>query len=138
MTSTNDLGSPLTQGQTTPTARANSKSSNSLDEDFVQPLSSVSAPEVGLNIVDLGLVSQAKWTTDGISVSMTMTTPSCPMAEMLAEEVRAVLRRQFPDTTIIVDVSRDPQWTPARISEAGRRQLGWNKRSESRKRRPRS
>jgi metal-sulfur cluster biosynthetic enzyme len=106
-----------------------------IDAELVGPLSSVDDPELGVNIVDLGLVYLAAWTSAGIHVRMTVTSPSCPMAEMLAEEACAALRRQFPDTAIVVDICRDPPWSPARISEAGRRQLGWTSPAVARTRR---
>ena len=97
-----------------------------IDGDFIPALREVVDPEVGVNIVDLGLVYRAEWTPDGINILMTMTSPSCPMAEMLVADVRTALHRQFPDAAATVEISRDPPWTPARMTEAGRRQLGWS------------
>lgn len=95
------------------------------EEDIVRPLRSVLDPELGVNIVDLGLLCGAWFTADGIRVSMIMTSPSCPMADVLIEDVRAALRREHPDTPIAVEIRRDLPWSPARISAEGRRALGW-------------
>ena len=135
MTSTTDRGSPPPPFRPASNRQANAEPPVSIDADFVPALSSVDDPELGVNVVDLGLVYSAAWASTGIFVRMTMTSPSCPMAEMLAEDVRAALRRQFPDAAIIVDVCWDPPWSPARISEAGRRQLGWATQSDVRPRR---
>lgn len=108
-----------------PTPLANAEPSILIDENLIPALREVADPEVGVNIVDLGLVYRAMWTTNGISVHMTMTSPSCPMAEMLVDDVRAALHRHFPDATATVRICQDPLWSPTRMSAAGRRQLGW-------------
>ena len=98
-----------------------------VDDDIAQVLRSVADPEVGLNIVDLGLVYGALWASDGIRVLMTMTSASCPMADMLTDDVRNALRRAFPDAAVAVEVCLSPPWSPERITDAGRRELGWTK-----------
>ena len=125
MTSTTDRGSPPPPFRPASNRQANAGPPVAIDADFVPALSSVDDPELGVNVVDLGLVYGAAWAGAGIFVRMTMTSPSCPMAEMLAAEVRSALRRQFPEAPVTVDVCCDPPWSPVRISEAGRRQLGW-------------
>jgi metal-sulfur cluster biosynthetic enzyme len=97
-----------------------------VNEDIRETLSDVIDPELGIGIVDLGLVYRADWTAEGIAVEMTMTTPSCPLGEMLLRDVEQRLRSQFAEArTIRVDLVWDPPWSPARITEQGRRQLGW-------------
>jgi len=57
--------------------------------------------------------------------TLTMTTPACPLGEMMSEEIKAVLRDRFPDTpNICVELVWDPPWSPDMMSEAARRQLG--------------
>ena len=95
------------------------------DRDVLQALKSVNDPELGINIVDLGLVYHAARKQDGIEVILTLSTPTCPLGEMLMDEVRDALRAQFPDTrSIRVELVWDPPWSPDRMSEAGRRALG--------------
>ena len=96
-----------------------------LDEDLVAALNAINDPELGINIVDLGLVYRAERTPEGIRVAMTLTTPSCPMSTMLLEEARMALQQRFPDTPATVELVWDPPWSPARISDAARQQLGW-------------
>jgi metal-sulfur cluster biosynthetic enzyme len=96
-----------------------------LEEDLVAALNAINDPELGISIVDLGLVYRAERTRDGIRVAMTLTTPSCPMSTMLLEEARTVLHQRFPDTPARVELVWDPPWSPARISDAARQQLGW-------------
>lgn len=95
------------------------------DDDVLQALRGVNDPEIGINIVDLGLVYRAERRPDGIEVAISLTTPSCPLGEMLIEEAREVLQRRFPDTpSIHVELVWDPPWSPDRMSETARRQLG--------------
>jgi metal-sulfur cluster biosynthetic enzyme len=95
------------------------------DSDVLQALRGVNDPEVGINIVDLGLVYRAERGPEGIAVTLTMTTPSCPLGEMIVEEARAALQASFPDApSIDVELVHSPPWSPDRMSEAARRQLG--------------
>jgi metal-sulfur cluster biosynthetic enzyme len=101
-------------------------SAASTEWEVAAALRGVIDPEIGLNIADLGLIKSARRTADGIHVLLMMTTPSCPMAELLADEARTALRERFPDAAVVtVEVCRDAVWSPARISDAGQRALGW-------------
>ena len=95
------------------------------DDDILPALRAVVDPELGINIVDLGLVYRAERFGDVIAVRMTMTTPSCPLGEMLLDEVRAVLQRDFPQAAeISVELVWDPPWSAELMSPAARAQLG--------------
>lgn len=93
-----------------------------------QALRSVIDPEAGMNIVDLGLIYRIETAEDGqsVSVDMTMTSPACPMGEMIVEDVTAVLREQLPDSVQAeVRLVWEPPWSPALMSEDARRHYGW-------------
>lgn len=95
-------------------------------------LASVVDPELGVNIVDLGLVYRADWTPDGIDVAITMTTPTCPLGEMMVSEAEEVLRRRFPDAKrVTVELVWDPPWSAERMNDEARRQLGWTRDNRS-------
>jgi metal-sulfur cluster biosynthetic enzyme len=97
----------------------------SLDDDVVQVLRGINDPELGINIVDLGLVYRATRSAEGVYVDLTLTTPSCPLGEMLVQDVREELQRRFPDgQPIQVELVWNPPWSPDRMSEAARRQFG--------------
>ncbi|MFI4980945.1 MAG: metal-sulfur cluster assembly factor [Nevskiales bacterium] len=89
-----------------------------------EALRNIVDPEIGINIVDLGLVYAVEADRQTVRVRMTMTTPSCPMGGMLAEEVRALIRQRFPAATVDVDLVWDPPWQPDMMSPAARSQLG--------------
>jgi metal-sulfur cluster biosynthetic enzyme len=93
--------------------------------DLLEALKAVNDPELGVNIVDLGLVYRAELGPQGIEVALTLSTPSCPLGEMIVEEACEALRAKFADSPVIhVDLVWDPPWTPDRMSEAARRILG--------------
>lgn len=96
-----------------------------MDDDILAALKTVIDPELGINIVDLGLVYAVVRTTTGINIELTMTTPACPLGEMMSEEIKLVLRDRFPDLPDVrVDIVWDPPWSPDLMSEESRRQLG--------------
>ena len=96
-----------------------------MNDDILAALKTVIDPELGINIVDLGLVYHAARTANGIDIELTMTTPACPLGEMMTEEIKLVLRDRFPDLPDVrVEIVWDPPWSPDLMSEESRRQLG--------------
>ena len=96
-----------------------------MNDDILAALKAVIDPELGINIVDLGLVYHAVRTANGIDIELTMTTPACPLGEMMAEEIQLVLRDRFPELPDLrVEIVWDPPWSPELMSEESRRQLG--------------
>ena len=82
-------------------------------------------PEVGVNIVDLGLVYETTRQNGAVRVAMTMTTPACPLGAALAEEAEAAIRRFVGGvTSVSIDLVWEPRWQPSMMSSAAREQLG--------------
>lgn len=85
-------------------------------------------PEAGMNIVDLGLIYRIEVSADpdAVIVEMTMTSPACPMGEMITGEVEAVLQDLLPDT-LRPDVRLvwSRAWDPSLMSEEARQHFGW-------------
>jgi len=83
-------------------------------------------PEVGINVVDLGLVYDVRVEDGNVGVAMTMTTPACPLGEILTEQAEAAIRQQVPGAgSVTVDLVWEPPWRPAMMSDAAKAQLGW-------------
>lgn len=81
-------------------------------------------PEIGINIVDLGLVYQLELTEEKeITVTMTMTTPGCPMSQTITANVIKLLEKMLPGYTVKVNLVWYPMWEPDMITEEGQRQL---------------
>jgi len=98
---------------------------NVTTDEVTSCLEHVIDPELGINVVDLGLIYNIHIHGNKISVDMTLTTPGCPMAGMLAGSVEQAVRQTFEGTDVEVSLIWDPPWTPDRLSEAARQQLGY-------------
>jgi len=96
------------------------------DADAVRTLlRQVIDPEVGANIVDMGLVYEVEIGADNIRIRMTMTSPACPMGEMILDDVRAVLADKLPDWPADVALVWEPPWNPSMMSARTRENFGW-------------
>jgi metal-sulfur cluster biosynthetic enzyme len=84
-------------------------------------------PELGLDVVSLGLVYGIEVVDGSVLVDMTLTTPGCPVAESLPTEARDALQRALPEHRIEVRVVWDPPWTPERLSEEALDALGYRR-----------
>jgi metal-sulfur cluster biosynthetic enzyme len=82
-------------------------------------------PEIGLNIVDLGLLYQIDFDEGNkiIFISMTLTTQFCPMGDSIRSNAGEAMQHSFPEYTIDIDLVFDPPWTQECISEQGRQFL---------------
>lgn len=87
-------------------------------------LKDVFDPELGVNIVDLGLVYDIRDEEEQVYVQMTLTTPGCPMHDTITSAVRWTLG-QHTDKHIEVDVVWEPRWTPQMMSEDAKFELGF-------------
>lgn len=92
-------------------------------EQVLEALKAVVDPELGLNVVDLGLIYDVRIEGGEVHVTMTLTTPGCPLHEALLQGVRWALRGLPEVEKVEVVLTWDPPWSPEMISEAGRRQL---------------
>lgn len=96
-----------------------------MDAQVLEILRGIDDPELGVNLVDLGLVYAASRDPQRIAVQMTATSRSCPLGEYLREEARARLARAFPETDLLdVELVWAPAWSPSRMTSAGRAELG--------------
>lgn len=98
---------------------------SALDPEILDCLMDVMDPEIGLSIVDLGLVYQANRTPEAVQVALTLTTRACPLGEMIVEEARERLTRRFQDASQVdVGLVWDPLWKPDFITARGQELLG--------------
>ncbi|MCK9381443.1 MAG: metal-sulfur cluster assembly factor [Sulfuritalea sp.] len=112
---------------TTAAAASAAPDKPSLDEQQVRDvLRQVIDPEVGMNIVALGLVYRVEVAPDSLVIEMTMTSPACPMGEMIVGDVHAALKQILPDT-IEPDIRLvwEPPWNPSMMDEASKQHFGW-------------
>jgi metal-sulfur cluster biosynthetic enzyme len=96
------------------------------EDEVRDALRTVIDPEVGLDIVELGLVYAIDISSASIEVRMTMTTPTCPMSDYLCDAVVNAVATLVADAPPVrVQLVFEPPWTPAMMSEFARGQFGW-------------
>jgi metal-sulfur cluster biosynthetic enzyme len=89
-------------------------------------LATVVDPEVGENIVDLGLVHALEIDADRVTLTLLLTSPTCPMGNVIADDAFDALQRALPERDVFVQIDDSVFWTPGRMSAAARARLGWN------------
>ena len=95
------------------------------EAQILQNLKKIYDPEIPMNIVDLGLIYGMDWQGDDVTVHMTLTAPGCPVAGILAEEVKGAVEKVPSVRQATVDMIWEPPWTPDRMSEFAKRQFGY-------------
>jgi metal-sulfur cluster biosynthetic enzyme len=95
------------------------------DTDIRAALRYVVDPEIGVNIVDLGLVYRIEVEGTRAHIAMTMTSPACPLADYLKDLVTSAIRARVPGV-VDVDITFEwnPPWDPDMMSDEARRHLG--------------
>ncbi len=89
-------------------------------------LRAVIDPELGVNIVDLGLVYDIATGPHGVvEIEMTLTTPGCPLGGFLDDQIRACLAQVPQVSDVRVQLVWEPPWDLAAMSEQAKEQLGW-------------
>ncbi len=97
------------------------------DESAIRDaLGEVEDPEAGMSIVDLGLVYAVEVEESGVRIDMTMTTPACPVADLLVEQARAAVAAITPPgVDIDVRLVWEPIWNPSMMTGIAKDYFGW-------------
>jgi len=99
-----------------------------MDENkILDAMRGVIDPEVGVNIVDLGLIYGVEFPApDKVKVTMTMTTMGCPLHAFLQDETKKYIKKSFPEIEEVETVLVwEPAWSSDMMSAAAKSQLGW-------------
>ncbi|GIK78805.1 MAG: metal-sulfur cluster assembly factor [Acidobacteria bacterium] len=88
-------------------------------------LHAVIDPEIGIDIVELGLLREVEVDGAAARVLFTVTTPACPLSSYIEDEIRACLWGLPGLTEINVELTHDPPWHPEQMSDLAREELGW-------------
>jgi metal-sulfur cluster biosynthetic enzyme len=92
-------------------------------DEIMEQLRTVIDPEIGIDIVSLGLIYEIDVTEDEVKIKMTMTTPACPLSGLLVSDVESVLRN-MGYKKYDVQLVFDPPWTPDMMDEKVRNAMG--------------
>ncbi|GAB7127713.1 metal-sulfur cluster assembly factor [Silvimonas sp. JCM 19000] len=99
---------------------------NTTENTIRNALRTVLDPEIGINVVDLGLIYAVDVAAPTVTIRMTMTTPSCPMGKLLQDEVYAAAQAALgAGWQLDVQLVWQPAWTPQCMSAAARTHFGW-------------
>lgn len=97
-----------------------------LGEQVVEVLRGIYDPEIPVDIYELGLIYDVQVSTEqDVHVLMTLTSPNCPVAESLPEEVREKVRSIKDVNEVEVELTFDPPWTKDMMSEEAQLELGF-------------
>lgn len=96
------------------------------EEEVLDVLKEIVDPEIGVNVVDLGLVYGVDFPSpDEVSVRMTLTTPGCPLHDTITRSAEMAIESLSGVKAAHVDLIWDPPWTPEMLTDEGRRLLGF-------------
>ena len=96
-----------------------------LKQDIYDSLQDVIDPEMGINIVDLGLVYDVRVDEDAIEVDFTLTYPGCPLAPEIRNDIVETLRMSFGIAHVKAKIVWKPPWHPGLMSEEARISFGY-------------
>ncbi|MDX1387977.1 MAG: SUF system Fe-S cluster assembly protein [Acidobacteriota bacterium] len=96
-----------------------------IESAAVEAIKTVYDPEIPVNIYELGLIYGIDVGDDGaVKVTMTLTAPACPAAEIIPVEVETKVKGIEGVKDVTVDIVWEPPWTPEKMSEAAKLELG--------------
>lgn len=97
-----------------------------LGEKIVRVLKTIYDPEIPVDIYELGLIYDVFVNEDNdVKVLMTLTTPNCPVAESLPQEVKEKIRELDEVNEVELELTFDPPWTRDLMSEEAKLELGF-------------
>jgi metal-sulfur cluster biosynthetic enzyme len=115
-----------TDVHTTADAATNGSSDAELTEDRVlDALKNVLDPELGINIVDLGLVYDVSIEDDAVHIVYTLTTMGCPIGPLIEEQMARMLADVPGVDRVDAEMVLRPPWTPEMMSEEAKAALGF-------------
>lgn len=95
------------------------------DDVVFEALKAVLDPEIGINIVDLGLVYGIDVNENNdVEVTMTLTSMGCPLGPVIIQDIQQTVGKLDGSGETFVRIVWSPQWTPDRMTEDGRDELG--------------
>ena len=95
-------------------------------DDILEKLKSIPDPELGISIVDLGLIYGVDISKDNVvTVNMTLTTIGCPLFSLIAEPIKSNVKELKEVKDVEVNLTFEPPWSPEKMSEEAKIQLGF-------------
>ena len=93
-------------------------------EDIIDILKTVYDPEIPiLDIYNMGLVYDVAVKDNDVDILMTLTTPACPMWDMILEMVKNAITQKYPDANVNIELTFEPTWNPDMIKDEEIKQM---------------
>jgi metal-sulfur cluster biosynthetic enzyme len=92
-------------------------------EQILEELKVVEDPEIGMDVVNLGLVYDVKINEDNVYIKMTMTAPTCPVTPWILSEVQKIVENIVDVEMADVELVWEPPWNPSMMSDEARDEL---------------
>ena len=89
-------------------------------EEILEAIQAVEDPEIGMDVVNLGLVYDVQINNDNVYVKMTMTAPTCPVTPWILSEVQKIVENMAGVEMADVKLVWEPPWNPSMMSEVAR------------------
>ena len=103
------------------------QTSDPVPDQIIKALQDVIDPELGIDLVNLGLIYGVDMTAEGVvTVRMTLTTMGCPITDVLQQMIDSALRKVEGVKKVQIEVVWEPAWTPDRMSRFAKIALGYH------------
>ncbi|MFN2614696.1 MAG: metal-sulfur cluster assembly factor [Actinomycetota bacterium] len=93
-------------------------------DDILEALKVVVDPELGINVVDLGLIYDVEVDDEVIKVTYTLTTMGCPVGPLIEQQMQQILTQIPGVTSVDSRMTFEPPWTPEKMSEEAKLAMG--------------
>lgn len=97
------------------------ESKEDIKKKIIEALKNIYDPEIPISIYDLGLLYSVDIKNDKIDVTLGVTSPFCPIAHIIVEQAKSVLKDIFPDKKVEVHLDFNTLWSPKMMTEDGRK-----------------
>ncbi|EEW53154.1 metal-sulfur cluster assembly factor [Limosilactobacillus antri] len=103
------------------------ETNESVADQVIAALQTVVDPELGIDLVNLGLIYGVEMTTNGlVTVKMTLTTMGCPITDVLQQMINSAVLKVPAVEQVKIDLVWEPAWTPHRMSRFAKIALGYH------------
>lgn len=94
--------------------------------NILEKLKNIPDPELGISVVDLGLIYDIEISKDSqVTVHMTLTTIGCPLFSLIADPIKKTVKEIDGVKGVEVNLTFNPPWSPEKMSEEAKIQLGF-------------
>ena len=96
-----------------------------VEEKIREALKGVVDPELGVSIVDLGLIYDVRFEKGEVEIEMTLTSPGCPMAPIIDKQIREAVKEIKEVKKLTIEIVWDPPWSPDLMSDELKASFGF-------------